>query len=146
MTHGPVYLNGRFNNSSDNFTSISKKGKGVVDYMIIEYDKLEYVADFKVNTITDLVNVFSLKPCNKMPDHSLLQCKLRVTEYSYKTPYKHGTTRKQPPTKDRKYVVKDLPEKLFNGDAFKMDIINAIHRIEQNIHNQELHITILSLK
>lgn len=49
-------VNGRVGNN-DNFTCVSKKGRSVVDYVLIPHENLHSVSDFKVNLISDLINV-----------------------------------------------------------------------------------------
>lgn len=49
-------LNGRINQENDNFTSISERGKAVVDYIITPHDCLESCVDFKVITSKDLMD------------------------------------------------------------------------------------------
>ena len=72
-------LNGRVGNN-DNFTCVSKKGRSVVDYVLIPHGNLPSVSDFKVNMISDLINIFSDDVPEKRPDHSLLEWKLSAVD------------------------------------------------------------------
>ncbi|CAC5381141.1 unnamed protein product [Mytilus coruscus] len=76
-------LNGRFPN--DNFTSISKKGKAVVDYICVPQDIYEYLNYFKVLTIHSIVNDNRLLELigdkSKLPDHSVIMCEFKVTHH-----------------------------------------------------------------
>ncbi|CAC5397946.1 unnamed protein product [Mytilus coruscus] len=76
-------LNGRFPN--DNFTSISKKGKAVVDYICVPQDIYEYLNYFKVLTIQSIVNDNRLLELigdkSKLPDHSVVMCEFKVTHH-----------------------------------------------------------------
>ncbi|CAC5400384.1 unnamed protein product [Mytilus coruscus] len=45
-------LNGRIGNEN-NYTCVSKKGKSVVDYVVVPHESIPSVSDFKVNTISD---------------------------------------------------------------------------------------------
>jgi hypothetical protein len=72
-------LNGRVGNN-DNFTCVSKKGRSVVDYVLIPHGNLPSVSDFKVNMISDLINIFSVDVPEKRPDHSLLEWKLSAVD------------------------------------------------------------------
>ena len=69
-------LNGRYDINSDDFTSISRRGKSVVDYIITPHECLRFCKSFKVIRCTDAVDKFNLQylihgRC-KVPDHSIL--------------------------------------------------------------------------
>ena len=69
-------LNGRVSKENNNYTSISTRGKAVVDYMLTFHDCLDKCKFFNVitmNEIIEKVNVQSLisERC-KPPDHSIL--------------------------------------------------------------------------
>ena len=70
-------VNGRVSPGFNNYTSISSKGKAVVDYFFVPIDNLSSCKQFKVHTSRDLVD----KYCNlgeihtdvsNIPDHSAL--------------------------------------------------------------------------
>ena len=73
-------LNGRI--GEDNYTSISKKGKAVVDYLITSYGNFENITNFTVNTITDIIKTYGLKHLisDVLPDHSVITCKIKYSE------------------------------------------------------------------
>ena len=69
-----------------------------------------------------------------MPDHSMLQCKLRITEYVTPQHDDERSTAYYPPgVKYRKYDVNKLPDEMF---SVQDSILEAVHRIEQNVKNQ----------
>lgn len=72
-------LNGRFKND-DNFTSISRKGKAVVDYICIPQDSFENIKSFALMTkqsIVDKLKLYTLiNEKSRLPDHSVLVCEL----------------------------------------------------------------------
>ena len=75
-------LNGRINPLDDNFTSISTKGRAVVDYMAVPFDCLGTCLDFKVLPSSKLISdckCFDLisNRC-RVPDHSLLFLKFAM--------------------------------------------------------------------
>ena len=77
-------VNGRITPEKDNYTSVSGRGKAVVDYMLLPHDCFSFCKDFRVDLMSELLLKFKLYPmlsdvC-KVPDHSLLSMKLL---YSY---------------------------------------------------------------
>lgn len=70
-------LNGRIGNEN-NYTCVSKKGKSVVDYVMVPHESIPSVSDFKVNMISDLIDRYNMDVPDKTPDHSILEWKLAV--------------------------------------------------------------------
>ena len=70
-------LNGRFNEANNNFTSVSTRGKAVVDYICIPDDIMEQCVDFKVRTARSIIEDGNLCGLlgdrSKAPDHSALE-------------------------------------------------------------------------
>ena len=69
-------LNGRFDSTQDNFTSISQKGRATVDYICVPHDVFQLCKYFKVLTVQSIVDDFKLHQLigtrSKLPDHSFL--------------------------------------------------------------------------
>lgn len=76
-------LNGRYDADKDDFTSISSRGKSVVDYIITPHECLRFCKAFQVVRCTDAVDEFNLQYLlndkSKMPDHSILLAKVQVS-------------------------------------------------------------------
>ena len=53
-------LNGRFGEQSTQYTSISTRGKAVVDYVCVPHDVLEQCLDFKIYNCNDMIDSFNL--------------------------------------------------------------------------------------
>jgi len=126
-------LNGRLNTELDNFTSISGKGKAVVDYICVPHDIYDSCKTFKVLTMQSVVDLFQLHGLigdgSRLPDHSVL-----ITEYA--TGYNDyrpttGTT----PNKDR-YNLRKIPSDFMTGDLSRRAIANLITIIETTRENQ----------
>ena len=83
-------LNGRFNESKDNFTSVSTKGKSVVDYFCVPHDNFSDFQNFQVISPSSLVTKHNLHDYtgerNKLPDHYILRC-----EFRYRGKINNGT-------------------------------------------------------
>ena len=75
-------LNGRIDPLSDNFTSISHRGRSVVDYIIVPHEHLYMVKSFRVSTVLDLMNEYGVMydANSKLSDHSILCAKIIVAE------------------------------------------------------------------
>ena len=73
-------LNGRINPTADNFTCVSHRGRSVVDYMLLPHNCLKFCLDFKVELMSDIIDVALctelLSNTCKIPDHSLLTVKM----------------------------------------------------------------------
>ena len=72
---------GRFGSESNNFTSTSTRGKGVVDYMVLPHDQLQFVNNFKIitmNEISSILKKYATDKC-KLPDHSILYFNVRMS-------------------------------------------------------------------
>ncbi len=54
-------LNGRICHLQDNFTSISHKGRSVVDYIATQHSTLDLIENFKVMTISDFIEQHNLQ-------------------------------------------------------------------------------------
>ena len=131
-------LNGRFKANGDNFTSISTKGSAVVDYIIVPYDNLGYVTNFNVNTISDILQQFDIQPSEmtKLPDHSILVCDYRLTEY-FEPPNndiqdvnKMLQSDSDPILQNRKYRRENITYNMFENDRTKKVLVNIIEQLE----------------
>ena len=71
-------INGRLNAAMDDFTSLSKKGKSVVDYFFCPHENLSDVINFEVKRISNIINELNILP-GKLPDHSILLCEIKTT-------------------------------------------------------------------
>jgi hypothetical protein len=68
-------LNGRYDPKYDNFTSISDKGRSVVDYTCSTHNMLKFCKEVKVTPAQSVVDKYSLHgylcQISRIPDHSL---------------------------------------------------------------------------
>ena len=75
-------VNGRVTPHNDNFTSVSVKGKAVVDYVIVPLQNMKYCDYFRVHTATEIMSKLCAEN-DKIPDHSLLEFKFHRNEYLF---------------------------------------------------------------
>ena len=67
-------LNGRFGCKSNTFTSISTRGKAVVDYVFITHEHFKFVQNFKVITMNEINDLYMKHVNNicRFPDQNVL--------------------------------------------------------------------------
>ncbi|XP_060556851.1 uncharacterized protein LOC132717406 [Ruditapes philippinarum] len=126
-------LNNRF--SHDNYTSISVKGRAVVDYMCVPQDIFVHCKSFTVLTINEIVEKNNLHGLigerSRLPDHSALlgEFDLGITDNSSFDCGTHANidhTSKQP-----RFKLKQIPNDFMESDMVKSAIFNLIDRIER---------------
>ena len=71
-----IVVNGRITPEYNDYTSVTVKGKSVVDYITVPIDSIEYCKKFEVLQTTDLIDKLNLSSAIssqcKAPDHALL--------------------------------------------------------------------------
>ena len=125
-------LNGRL--GKQNFTSISHKGRAVVDYICVPHTQLNDHLDFNVLTVSEMTDMLNLPlptKLSQMPDHSVLITSLR---FNIKQKIENGNTMNNKALTDKKYSVKNIPSNFMSLD--NVNIRSAIHRIENMIKAQ----------
>ena len=74
-------VNGRINPSCDNFTSVSRKGKAVVDYIIVPLLCFSLCDYFKVHLATEIMSKLGIEN-DKIPNHSMLEFRFHLNEWN----------------------------------------------------------------
>ena len=75
-----VTSNNVVSNTGDNYTSISSKGKAIVDYLFTAHSNIRQVNCCNVLTITDLCNKLTYQG-DKLPDHSVIMCTVNLKQW-----------------------------------------------------------------
>lgn len=125
-------LNGRFNGTDDNYTSISTRGKAVVDYICVPHDVLQTVTSFKVLTINSIVNSGQLHGLigqrTRLPDHSVL-----VTEFTVSVSSRliDGCEHKNESNNDVRYKLNKVPVDFMNSELPRNALLEIICKIER---------------
>ena len=107
-------LNGLFDATNDNYTCISQRGKSVVDYMVCSGSTFSKISDFRVMTMTDVIDglnlISTISERSKPSDHSVLCCTLEMSSYDLLR--REPNNRDQPTSKSviRKYNVETIPK------------------------------------
>ena len=74
-------INGRICPLNNGFTSVSHRGKAIVDYFITTHGNLDNGTDFGVRNLFDLFTDFELLHlyANKVSDHNPLYCTINLS-------------------------------------------------------------------
>lgn len=130
-------LNGRFEHEMDNFTSISTKGKAVVDYICTPHDTFKRCQSLRVITVQSLIQQHSLHQLvgdrSRPQDHSVLLCQIRAQpdiRTSDQRKIGNGTQR-------RKYFLNRMPPTFMTSDISKQAIVKIINMIESYRETQD---------
>ena len=121
-------LNGRL--GINDFTSISEKGKAVVDYICVPHSQFSDHLDFNVVKVSDIASNFSLPLPDKlsqMPDHSFICTDIAVGEYI--------TAPEAEIPQTVKYNIRAVPDEFM--DIKRDNIQKAIKRIQNEITLQK---------
>ena len=127
-------LNGRCDNCDDNFTSVSRKGKAVVDYICVPHDMLNKYKYFKVITVQSIVDENSLHGLlgerSRLPDHSVI-----CTEFE--TNHSNCCADNNENAPRNRYNLKKMPSDFMTSELCRATISNIITSIETARENQE---------
>lgn len=142
-------INGRLNPLSDNFTSVTTKGKSVVDYFIVPHDTFDLCHNFSVTNCETVVNDLDLmhmlnNRC-KVPDHSILTMELVVENVAVQETiqYLDYTNNVQinntdgSPTRKRKYVLNCIPDNFLDSVTVRGAVEILVQRCIDRIESQQ---------
>ena len=155
-SHGDVLLeflrdtqtcisNGRLTADFDNYTSLSTRGKSVVDYIITPQDCFTCCEGLKADLVNDIIDIYKLteligERC-RPPDHSVLTLKFTSRPLSgthtddrnvvSKVVYDDSdcASYQGEPTKKR-YLFKNVPSQFFNNELWRQALLHMIEKIE----------------
>ena len=121
-------INGR--TGENDFTNINTNGSSVVDYIIVPHEQLHKYYDFKVHTMTSVINSLNLHGHNKTSEHSILQVVLRDKTVKNRPDSKQVKTTKPP------YNVNDIPVSFLNCETSFRRLSECIGRIEKALQDK----------
>ena len=124
-------LNGRIGHQ-DNFTCVSKKGRSVVDYVVVPHENLPLISDFKVNLVSDLIESLNISVPERRPDHSLLEWKFAI-------PHTNLSDKNDNGIRSKRYNVAKLTTDFLLSDSCAARIEETIRTIETEL-NDNRHI------
>ena len=87
-------LNGRLTPEYDNFTSVSTRGRAVVDYIMVPHECYARCQSMHVDLMSSLIARFNLvdliTATSRPPDHSILTCVFETRCYSHTNDNTHS--------------------------------------------------------
>jgi len=122
-------LNGSFNNND--YTCISATGKSVVDYICVPYENIDSISDFKIISMSSIINDIAYIP-ESIPDHSLLYCDFKT---SVKLETKSNIANNHD-NKNTKYKVTNVPNDFLVNDEIRQKLLQTIDKIENYIKTE----------
>ena len=119
-------LNGRLG-QGDNYTSISRKGRAVVDYICVPHDTLNSCLTFTVTTVQEIADQHQLHGLlghrSRLPDHCVI-----LTEFVAETGQQ--TTPSSEIGNEEKFNLRRIPSNFMTSDVARTALLNMIERIE----------------
>ena len=129
-------LNGRFDPDLDNYTCVSTRGVSVVNYIVCDETTLHMISDFRVETMTSIVEKLKLREImserGKLSDHSMISCTINVSPYcAPQSTSDTATDSRNTQTSDtvRKYNVSNIPDDFLSHISVKNALLSAIQRL-----------------
>ena len=127
-------LNGRFCNNSDTYTSVSTRGRSVVDFIAVPYECFGSCENFQVISPTTIIHTHGLQSLlgerSRVPDHNFLRFTYKyATVYSKNegdTEYKAART----PFNTKIFKLKRIPENFMNSELARTAFLDIIRNIE----------------
>ena len=132
-------LNGRLNKEGDNFTSVTKKGSSVVDYIIVSHAALKFCNTFKIDQVTDIISNYNLhnflsSKC-KAPDHAILTVILDFKIINMNTKPLNSTVHQLEHVgivKKKIYDLKHISDQFMNNEIWRQSSENLCDFLHSN--------------
>ena len=118
-------INGR--TGENDFTNINGNGSSVVDYIVVPHEQLEKYKDFKVHTMSSLINRFKMQVHYRSSEHSILQISLQtesITDLQFSTDSSRVKAQ---------YNLSDIPASFLNCESSFQRLMETIQRIERSL-------------
>ena len=119
-------LNSRFNETENNFTSVSTQGRAIVDYICVPHHVMENCMSFKVRTARSIIEDGNLSGLlgerSKAPDHSALIAEFQTSHIctdNYDTHNEEASDRKR-------YKLKAIPRDFLSSNISRLALQDII--------------------
>ena len=127
-------LNGRF--ADDEYTSISQRGKAVVDYLCVPHDTFLRCKTFKVLTVSRISEQHGLHGLlgnrSRLPDHSVI-----VTDFYCQRCCDTDSDQKSVSDDTVRFKLRQIPVDFMTSEIASLAIFNLITKIEASRETQE---------
>ena len=120
-------LNGRFKGSND-FTCIRTQGRSVVDYGFTTHEGFQYVNNFYVKRVKEILNDMSLTPSCAIPDHSVLITDVNFSHFNNMQLLHSNSEKLEPYSYAKEYYFKDISSDFMNNDLVNRKMEDIIKR------------------
>lgn len=104
---------------------VYQQKENIVDYICTPYEDLDSIRNFKVNTMSSIINEIDNVP-DSIPDHSLLFCEFEILHIC-------GKNNNANTLQNDKFNFKQMPYDFLINEEIHQDIYRTIERIEQYI-------------
>ncbi len=132
-------VNSRVQKGHDDFTFVAKRGKSVVDYIIIPQDQIPMCKEFNVKSCTELAEHLGLMHLvgtnSRIPDHAILSLQFEIPVVLDRVKTAQGQGRNNS-VDNSKYRVKHLPNAFMESAIFRQAILDIIQMIKRNQEEQ----------
>ena len=127
-------LNGR-TQGNDNWTSISHRGRSVIDYICTTHENLGDFTSFNVFSMSDVIRLYSMAAPEHVPDHSIIQCSLQLPSNTDMPPL---DTRSIPInlSASKRFKIQLPPDDFMQNEELQSRILDAINHIENDIDSR----------
>ena len=130
ITFFQCMLNGRTNGKND-FTHVSHRGKSVVDYVLVPHEQFCDIKLMNSYRMTEIIELFKLNGCEKLPDHSLLLWEINIVKDN-----SNDASGNYSSSKRKCYNVSNIPTDFLNNRDAAVMIQRTIERIDQNLSEE----------
>ena len=134
-------LNGRFLHTSDNFTSVSSRGRAVVDYILVPHDCFNSCENFEVISPTSIINQHNLQYLlgerSKIPDHNFLRFDFKYSTFFEDTNDQRESNVSRIPFNTKVFKLKRIPANFLSSELTRRAFLDIIRNIELCRENQE---------
>jgi hypothetical protein len=126
-------INGRV--GVQDYTNISTKGKSNVDYIVIPHGQMHVIIDFNVYTMSAIISEFNLNGYDSVPDHSILQCRIRSSaDQVGQSQSVLSEVARQAPRRFKPHTYTGVP---FISERMRVHVLETITRIENMINERQ---------
>ena len=123
-------LNSCFNETENNFTSVSTPGKAVVDFICVPHDVMENCVSFKVRTARSIIEDGNLSGLlgerSKAPDHSALIAEFQTSHICADNYDAHN----EEASDRQRYKLKAIPRDFLSSNISRLALQDIISKTE----------------